>query len=78
MIDAELRRLYMQIATRRRSAERVGCVVPEAMLAIVQGHAHEAERVQALHHIASCGSCRPEFELLRSAAEAARGLTHGS
>ena len=57
---------------------RGACVSPESLLAIVEGRAAEAERIPALRHVAACGACRADLDLLRSAADAGRGLRRHS
>jgi hypothetical protein len=72
--DPELRQLYARGIAGSTAAGRAGCVAPEVLLAIVEGHADEAQRIQALRHVAACGACQADLDLLRSAASAARGL----
>jgi len=74
LTDTELQQLYARIATRRAPAGRAACVAPELLLAVVEGGADETDRIQALRHVAACGSCRADVELLRSAADAGRRL----
>ena len=76
MTYAELRQLYTQVVARRAPppGARDTCLPPESLLAIVEGRASEVERIQALRHVAACGACRAELDLLRSAAEAGQRL----
>jgi len=66
----------MRAAYRERLADRGsvrdGCVAPEALLAVVDGTASDAERLATLRHVGSCDACRSELELLRTAGDAAR------
>ena len=50
---------------------RAECVTPEALLAVIDGTAAEAERMQTLRHVGSCRHCRSELELLRATRETA-------
>ena len=74
MTDTELQQLYARIATRPAPPGRAACVAPDVLLALVEGRAAETEAMQALRHVAACGSCRADLDLLRSAADAGRGL----
>lgn len=70
MTDAELRAAYGQAIGARKSSERASCPLPEAIQALVERTAPEAERLATLDHVMQCESCRTEFELLRALREA--------
>jgi len=72
--DAELREVYSRLVARRAPAVRDACVNPESLLAMVEGRTAEAERIQALWHVASCAPCRAELDLLRAVAQAGERL----
>lgn len=72
--EPELRSLYQRLIARRAPADRTACVDPDRLLATAEGSASERERIAALRHVAACGLCREELDLLRSATEAGRGM----
>lgn len=51
--------------------QRAECVTPESLLAVADGTATDAERMQTLRHVGSCRHCRSELELLRATRETA-------
>jgi hypothetical protein len=76
--EAELQRVYARVLARRPPGAARGCVAPETMVEVAEGRASETERLGVLRHIASCGACREDFELIRSVVEAGGGLTRRS
>ncbi len=71
MNDHELRHLYERLATRT-PADRAGCLTPEQVMRLAAGDAPEAERLDGLEHVATCGLCRTDFDL--AAAVVAAGV----
>lgn len=67
-----LRSAYMRMLDERGAPEDDGCVEPDALLAVVEGTATEAERLSTLGHVGACRRCRAELDLLTSAADAGR------
>jgi hypothetical protein len=77
MKDDELRRAYATWLERRPTAGRVGCVSPEALLAVVERRGAEPERLATLDHTMACAECRRDLEVLRAIAVAGAGLGGG-
>jgi hypothetical protein len=71
MTDAELRAAYAQAMVARRLGGRMACPSPDAVQALVERTAPEADRLATLDHVMQCAPCRGEFELLRALREAA-------
>jgi hypothetical protein len=69
--DAQLRAAY---AAHGANAARAPHPAPEVIAATAQLEGDEAQRLATLDHIASCASCRREFELLRATHVAAQKL----
>jgi hypothetical protein len=74
--EESLRAAYALLLDER--AGRDDCVAPEALLAVVDGSASEAERLRTLRHVAGCRECRAEFELLRTAGDVAERVEQRS
>lgn len=72
MTDEQLRQTYARVLAER--AGRGDCVAPEDLMAIVEATLPEHERLRVLRHVGSCGTCRSELELLRTAADAGRAI----
>lgn len=70
MNDERLRRAYAELVARDTRTDRVECPPPESLLALVERHGSEDERLRILDHVMGCGLCRPELELLRAAGAA--------
>ena len=70
MSDDMLRTTY-EWKLAERDPVRADCVTPEALLAVIDGSATEAERIQTLRHVGSCRHCRAELDLLRATHETA-------
>ncbi len=70
MTEEQLRALYAGVLARRAGPDRANCIPPEDLQALVDRVAPEAHRLRILDHVMSCGSCREEFELVRSVAQA--------
>ena len=70
MNDEALRSAYAELLDARGNA-RAGCVAPEALLAVVEGTAPEAERLRTLRHVGSCRCCRADLDVLRTVADVA-------
>jgi hypothetical protein len=68
--DEKLRAAY-ETHLLQRVEHRADCVAPEALLALVEQRASEAERLQTLRHVSSCRLCRADLDLLRSTRAAA-------
>ena len=65
MKEEDLVRLY-QRGTAARSANREGCLTPEALLAVVEQRGSERDRTESVNHAMACPECAEELELLRS------------
>ena len=74
MNDEGLRSAYAQFLSTRR-VQRAECVSPDALLAVVDGSASEAERIATLRHVGLCRACQSDLGLLTSAGEAAGSVT---
>jgi hypothetical protein len=72
MNDEELRRAY-QRRVAGRPPDRSACPPPDALAAVVDGSASEAERLATLRHVGGCADCRADLDLLRTAVDAAAG-----
>lgn len=72
MDDELLRRAYAD-GVLRSGRSRSTCVDPSQLVALVEGAAAEDERIATLRHVGSCAHCRREFDLIRTAADAATG-----
>lgn len=70
MNEEQLRAAYRR-AMDARPHDRSGCPAPDALAAVIEGTASEAERFETLRHIGSCAACRADFELLRTAGDVA-------
>jgi hypothetical protein len=70
MTDAELRAAYEQAMRKRGTSDRAACPSPEAIQALVERTAPEAERLTTLDHVMQCVDCKNEFELLRALRQA--------
>jgi hypothetical protein len=66
MTDDELRAAYAR-TMRDRRPPGPACVTLEAILALVQQHGTEEDRLATLEHVMSCATCRHEFDVLRVA-----------
>ena len=66
LTDVRLRELYERALLERGTAERAGCVSPEAIYALVRREGTEQRRLETLDHVMACAACSREFELLRS------------
>ena len=66
MNEGDLVRLYQRGTANRRDAARVGCVPPEALLAVVEQQGSEEERLASINHAMTCADCGEELELLRA------------
>jgi len=74
MNEERLRELYVA-AQARRAAQGEPCGMPfETMMDVLEGRGSEEDRRQALAAIMRNPACREEFELLRSASRASRGI----
>lgn len=71
MNDEMLQTAYGRLLAER-GADRAECSTPEALRAVVEGTADEAERLRILRHVGRCRHCRTELDLLRAAGDAAR------
>lgn len=69
--DAELRQAYDELLRARAPRDRAACPAPETLLALVEREGAEDERMRTLDHVMSCGACRRDFDLLRTATESA-------
>jgi hypothetical protein len=69
---AHLRALYATTAADRPTTPHVD---PDAIAAVVRRQGPEDQRLATLDHIATCASCRKDFELLRATNEAAANLS---
>lgn len=58
-----------------RDGSREDCVAPQSLLAVVEGSAAEAARLETLRHVGACPHCRAELDLLRTTADASKGVT---
>jgi hypothetical protein len=54
------------------TTDRSQCVAPDDLQTLASGGGTESDRLRLLDHVMACGSCRNEFELLRSISEAER------
>jgi len=66
MNEGDFVRLYQRGTANRRDAARVGCVPPEALLAVVEQQGSEEERLASINHAMTCADCGEELELLRA------------
>jgi hypothetical protein len=66
LTDERLQELYERGLVERGTPARLGCVSPEAILALVRREGAEPRRLETLDHVMACAACRGEFELLRS------------
>jgi hypothetical protein len=64
---------HLRAAYRRGvlQVDRPGCPAPDELLALVGRRLPEARRLQLLDHVMACRTCQADYELLRTAAEAA-------
>ena len=69
--DGELRQAYDELLRTRGPRDRVACPSPEALLALVEREGAEDERMRTFDHVMSCAACRRDFDLLRTATDAA-------
>lgn len=67
MKDEKLRRAYAALLTRRSGGDRSRCLTTDQLRNLIDREGHEAERLELLDHVMSCGSCHHEFKLLRAA-----------
>lgn len=74
MNDQTLRDLYRRHLSSRQ-VDREHCPPVEAIEAMVNRSGNEADRLATLDHVMSCPGCRHDFDLIRTAAEAARVST---
>ncbi|HET7240096.1 MAG TPA: hypothetical protein VFI77_02985, partial [Gemmatimonadales bacterium] len=65
-----LGRLYRR-RVAARSVSAIGCVSPEAMLALLEREGLESERLATLEHVMSCPDCHREYEWLAAVGQAA-------
>jgi len=72
MSDEALREAYQALLRSRTPDFRDACPSPDDLRAVVLREGDEASRLERLDHVMRCAACQPEFELLRSAATAAR------
>ena len=72
---ARLRALYAATAGDRPTTPHVD---PDAIAAAVRRQGPEDQRLATLDHIATCASCRKDFELIRATHEAASHLSRSS
>lgn len=70
MDDKTLQRL-VRSETSREPASRTGCPSPEALASVAYSPSGDAHQLQLLEHVATCASCRRDFDLLRTAHAAA-------
>ena len=70
MNDDTLRSAYAEFLSSRGSG-RTDCATPEALLAVADGSASEADRLTTLRHVGRCRACQADLDLLRSARIAA-------
>jgi len=66
MNEGDFVRLYQRGTANRRDAARIGCVPPEALLAVVEQQGSEEERLASINHAMTCADCGEELELLRA------------
>ena len=71
LTDERLRLAYSDALRERTRSERVTCVTPETLLALVERTGSEAARLDALDHVMTCASCRRELDLVRASLAAA-------
>jgi hypothetical protein len=71
LTDERLRLAYSDALRDRARAERVTCVPPETLLALVEHTGSEAARLEALDHVMACTRCRRELDLVRASLAAA-------
>ena len=57
MNEGDFVRLYQRGTANRRDAARVGCVPPEALLAVVEQQGSEEERLASINHAMTCADC---------------------
>lgn len=74
MREDQLRRAYSRQLAERTPVSRTECASPDDLVALVERRGDEDARLRTLDHVMSCGACRPEFELLRSAMRASSEL----
>ncbi|MEO8200257.1 MAG: hypothetical protein ABI679_07040 [Gemmatimonadota bacterium] len=77
MNDDILRGLYRQHLARRIPSRDL-CPSVESIEALVSRTGEEAERLITLDHVMACPACRHEFDLVRTAGEAARASARPS
>jgi hypothetical protein len=70
--DSHLRALYAATAADHPTTPHVD---PDAIAAAVRRQGPEDQRLATLDHIATCASCRQDFELIRATHEAAAQLS---
>jgi hypothetical protein len=78
MTDERLARSYQQAVAARGSADRSGCVAPEALLALARRSGSEEERLATLDHVMACERCGRELALLRAVEQAGAELGEGA
>ena len=66
MTEEDFVRLYQRATANRRDSARIGCVPPEALLAVVEQQGSEEERLKSINHAMTCADCSEELELLRA------------
>jgi hypothetical protein len=74
MIDSRDERLGVLYTSGLSGESPAGHPAPASIAAVVERRGPEADRLEALGHIAECAQCRREFDLLRSANQAGREL----
>jgi hypothetical protein len=72
--EDQLRSAYSRQLAERTPVSRTECASPDDLVALVERRGDEDARLRTLDHVMSCGACRPEFELLRSATRASGEL----
>ncbi len=75
MSDDDALRAAFAAATRTPPATRAGCPAPEALQELADGSGDAPERLVLLQHVATCAACRADFDLLRTASQAAAATT---
>jgi hypothetical protein len=70
MDESALRDAFTQ-ARHRVPVSRANCLGPDDLQALATSAGDTPKRLDQLVHISTCGSCRAEFDLLRTASQAA-------
>jgi len=68
MTEQELRRVYAALQQERESSAQTSGVTPERMLAAIEGHGSEAERIATIDAALAHPASARELELLRALA----------